>query len=73
MRYHNIVLAAILKFYFWSIHTANNLILAISFGLKPNSNLNCIAFVVLFTMFTAKFSNIYFRKSFHKFAVIKAG
>ena len=29
-----------LKLYLWSIHMANNLILAISFGLKLNSNLN---------------------------------
>ena len=38
MRYHNIFFA-ILKLYFWSIHMANNLILAISFGFKLNSNL----------------------------------
>ena len=31
---------AILKLYRWSIHIANNLILAISFGFKLNSNLN---------------------------------
>ena len=41
MRYHNIFFA-ILKLYFWSIHMANNLILAISFGFKLNSNLNGI-------------------------------
>ena len=33
---------AILKLYFWSIHMAKNLILAISFGFKLNSNLNCL-------------------------------
>ena len=35
MRYHNIFFA-ILKLYLWSIHIANNLILAISFGFKLN-------------------------------------
>ena len=29
-----------LKLYLWSFHMANNLILAISFGFKLNSNLN---------------------------------
>ena len=37
MRYHNFF--AILKLYLWSIHMANNLILAIFFGFKLNSNL----------------------------------
>ena len=31
---------AFLKIYLWSIHMANNLILAISFGFKLNSGLN---------------------------------
>ena len=39
VRYHNIFFA-ILKLYLWSIHMANNLILAISLGLKLDSNLN---------------------------------
>ena len=34
MRYHNNFFA-ILELYFWSIHMAKNLILAISFGFKP--------------------------------------
>ena len=38
MRYHNIFFA-ILKIYFWSIHMDKNLILAITFGFKLNSNL----------------------------------
>ena len=38
MRYHNNFFA-ILKLYFWSNHMAKNLILAISFGFKLNSNL----------------------------------
>ena len=38
MRYHNIFFA-ILKLYLWSFHMANNLILAIFFGSKLNSNL----------------------------------
>ena len=37
MRYHNIFFAD-LKIYLWSIHMANNLILAISFSFKLNSN-----------------------------------
>ena len=38
MRHHNIFFAD-LKFYLWSIHMTNNLILAISVGFKLNSNL----------------------------------
>ena len=38
MRYYNIFFAD-LKLYLWSIHMANNLILATSFGFKLNSNL----------------------------------
>ena len=38
IRYHNIFFA-ILMIYFWSIHIANNLFLAISLGSKLNSNL----------------------------------
>ena len=38
MRYHNIF-SPILELYFWSIHMAINLILAISFDFKLNSNL----------------------------------
>ena len=39
MRYHNTFFVD-LKLYLWSIHMASNLILAISFGFKLNSNLN---------------------------------
>ena len=38
MRYHNTFFAD-LKLYLWSIQIANNLISAISFGFKLNSNL----------------------------------
>ena len=38
MRYHKSFFAD-LKLYLWFIHIANNLILAISFGFKLNSNL----------------------------------
>ena len=52
MRYHNIFFA-ILKLYLWSIHIANNLILAISFGFKLNSNLKTVTAIVLLSF--AKF------------------
>ena len=52
MRYHNIFFPD-WKLYLWSIHTANNLILAISFGFKLNSNLKLMCGVQQVIKFTS--------------------